>query len=138
MEPLKYWTLDGFDVTSYKWKLYERINKKFNGSGSDKSEKCLYSYNFSLTTDPFKHQPNGAFNTNFFKTIEFEYSNYSNPPFDLSASFRTICEASSNVIIGTIKDPTNIYKYHYNLYVIEEKYNVLTFQNGLAGLMWSS
>jgi hypothetical protein len=45
MEPLKYWTLDGFDVTSYKWKLYERINKKFNGSGSDKSEKCLYSYN---------------------------------------------------------------------------------------------
>jgi len=117
--------------------IYGKIEKYTKSNGSC-SKIGLYSYNFSLTTDPFKHQPNGAFNTNFFKTIEFEYSNYSNPPFDLSASFRTICEASSNVIIGTIKDPTNIYKYHYNLYVIEEKYNVLTFQNGFAGLKWSS
>jgi len=117
--------------------IYSKIEKYTKSNGSC-SKIGLYSYNFSLTTDPFKHQPNGAFNTNFFKTIEFEYSNYSNPPFDLSASFRTICEASSNVIIGTIKDPTNIYKYHYNLYVIEEKYNVLTFQNGFAGLKWSS
>jgi hypothetical protein len=98
----------------------------------------LYSYNFGLSTDPFKQQPNGALNTNFFKTIEFEYNNYSNPPLDPSATFTTLCDPSTNVVIGTLKDPTNIYKYYYNLYVIEEKYNVLVFQNGLAGLMFAS
>jgi len=74
-----------------------------------------YSYNFGLSTDPFKQQPNGALNTNFFKTIEFEYNNYSNPPLDPSAVFTTLCDPDTGVVIGTSKDPTNIYKYYYNL-----------------------
>lgn len=108
--------------------------EKYSKSNGISSKVGLYCYNFSLTTDPFKHQPNGSLNTSFFKTIEFEYNNHSNPPLDPSAAFTTICDPVTQIIIGTLKDPTNIYKYYYNLYVIEEKYNVLEIQNGLAGL----
>lgn len=45
MNSLKFWTTDGFDVASYKWKLEERVNKQFNGSGSDNTGLCTYSYN---------------------------------------------------------------------------------------------
>ena len=111
--------------------------EKFNKSNGTCSKTGLYCYNFSLTTDPFKLQPNGAFNTNLFKTIEFEYNNYSNPPIDSVASnFSTICD-ETGVIIGVTKDPTSIYKYNYNLHVIEEKYNILLFQNGFGGLVYA-
>jgi hypothetical protein len=111
--------------------------EKFNKSNGACSKTGLYCYNFSLTTDPFKLQPNGAFNTNLFKTIEFEYNNYSNPPIDSVASnFSTICD-EAGVIIGVTKDPTSIYKYNYNLHVIEEKYNILLFQNGFGGLVYA-
>ncbi len=112
--------------------------EKYNKSNGACSKAGLYCYNFSLTTDPFKQQPNGAFNTNLFKTIEFEYNNYSNPPIDpISSDFRTICDDETGAVIGVSKDPTSIYKYNYNLHVLEEKYNILLFQNGFGGLMYS-
>ena len=111
--------------------------EKYNKSSGTCSKTGLYCYNFSLTTDPFKLQPNGAFNTNLFKTIEFEYNNYSNPPIDpIASNFSIICDETGSAI-GVTKDPTSIYKYTYNLYVIEEKYNILLFQNGFAGLVYS-
>ena len=112
--------------------------EKYNKSSGTCSKTGLYCYNFSLTTDPFKLQPNGAFNTNLFKTIEFEYNNYSNPPIDpISSNFSVICDEETGAIIGVTKDPTSIYKYTYNLHVIEEKYNILLFQGGFAGLVYS-
>ena len=111
--------------------------EKYNKSSGTCSKTGLYCYNFSLTTDPFKLQPNGAFNTNLFKTIEFEYNNYSNPPIDqIKSNFSTICD-ETGAIIGITRDPTSIYKYNYNLHVIEEKYNILLFQNGFGGLVYS-
>ena len=98
--------------------------EKYNKSNGSSSKVGLYYYNFALTTDPFKLQPNGALNTAKFKTIELEYNNYSNPPIDSSnVEFTTICDPETGAIIATSKDPTSIYKYYYNLYVIEEKYN---------------
>ena len=112
--------------------------EKYNRSNGSCSKTGLYCYNFSLTTDPFKLQPNGAFNTNLFKTIEFEYNNYSNPPIDeIKSNFITICDPETGAVIGVTKDPTSIYKYNYNLHVIEEKYNILLFQNGFAGLVYA-
>jgi hypothetical protein len=112
--------------------------EKYNKSNGACGKTGLYCYNFSLTTDPFKLQPNGAFNTNLFKTIEFEYNNYSNPPIDeIKSNFITICDPDTGAVIGVSRDPTSIYKYTYNLHVIEEKYNILLFQNGFAGLVYS-
>jgi len=116
--------------------IYSKL-EKYNKSNGACSKTGLYCYNFSLTTDPFKQQPNGAFNTNLFKTIEFEYNNYSNPPIDSIKSNSTIICDETGAIIGVSKDPTNIYKYTYNLHVLEEKYNILLFQNGFAGLVYS-
>ena len=41
------------------------------------------------------------------------------------------------VKLGVVQDPTNIYKYNYNMYIYEERYNVLSFQSGLADLIYN-
>jgi hypothetical protein len=118
--------------------IFSKI-EKYNKSNGSCSKVGLYYYNFTLFTDPFKLQPNGALNTSKFKTIEFEYNNYANPPIDLSnVEFTTICDQATGAVIATSKDPTSIYKYYYNLFVIEEKYNLLIFQNGFGRLLYSS
>jgi hypothetical protein len=45
MKPLKYWTSDGFEISSYKYSLKSRVNKSYKTSGSDNSGNCIYTYN---------------------------------------------------------------------------------------------
>jgi len=45
MDVLKYWNIDTFDITNYKWFLSERKNKSFKRSGSDNSVQTEYTYN---------------------------------------------------------------------------------------------
>ena len=45
MKPLKYWNIDEFEISSYKWHLKDKKNKSFNTSGSDNTGKCIYTYN---------------------------------------------------------------------------------------------
>jgi len=116
--------------------VYNKIEKYNSNLGS--SKEGLYCYNFSLINDPQKIQPSGAFNTNKFRTIEFEYNNYTNPPIDLSnVDFRTICDPNTGEIIATSKEPNSIYSYNYDLHICEERYNVLVFQSGTAQLLYS-
>lgn len=42
---LKYWTVDEFEISSYKWRLSERKNTIQRTSGSDNTGKCIYTYN---------------------------------------------------------------------------------------------
>ena len=95
----------------------------------------LYCYNFCLTTDPFQYQPSGAINLNKFNDIEFEYKTYL-PQLDPSAQSFDICDGSGD-IIGINKPVWRIYDYNYNLYVMEERYNILSFESGQAGLMYA-
>ena len=116
--------------------VYNHIEKYIRTPGNSKDG--LYNYNFCLNTDSFKYQPNGAFNTNKFKTLEFEYNNHSNPPLDISnVNFTTICDPNTGEVIATSKDVTSIYKYSYNLHIFEERYNILEFQSGTADLVYS-
>ena len=120
----------------YPSELYSQIEKYNTSNGY--SKEGLYCYNFALSTDPYKYQPNGAFNTNKFKTIEFEYNIAINPPLERNkVDFRTICDPDTGVVIATSKDPGSIYKYNYDLYIIEERYNILKFQSGTADLEYS-
>ena len=117
--------------------LYNKIEKYARTTGS--SKEGLYTYNFCLNNDPFKIQPTGAFNTNKFKTIEFEYNNYQNPPIDLSnVNFSTICDPDTGEIIATTKEPTSIYTYNYNLHIFEERYNILQFNSGTANFIYNT
>jgi hypothetical protein len=117
--------------------IYNKIEKYNKSNGSGTSKDGLYCYNFGLNSDPYKNQPTGALNTNMFRRIEFEYNNVANPPFDLSGlDFQTICDPATGEVIGTTKDPTNIFKYNYNIHIYEERYNVLVFNSGVAELLF--
>jgi len=45
MKPLKYWTPEGFEVSSFNRKISERKNKTYKTCGKDKTGKCVYTYN---------------------------------------------------------------------------------------------
>lgn len=116
--------------------IYDKVEKYTKSPGN--SKEGLYHYNFCLSTDPFKYQPSGAFNSNKFKNIEFEFNNHNNPPIDPSnVNFTTVCDPLTGEVIATSKEPTSIYKYNYNLTVMEERYNILRFQSGTADLLYS-
>ena len=98
------------------------------------SDTGLHCYNFCLNTDPFIFQPSGAINLSKFSTVEFEYTLHT-PPRDLSATVITLCGRDGS-FIGT-RDPKKLYNYNYNLHVMEERYNILTFESGNANLMFA-
>lgn len=100
------------------------------------SNNNSYCYNFCLNTDPYDFQPNGAINLSKFNQIEFEIKTYQ-PPLDPSANFLTICDPNSGEIIGVNKSYWNIYDYTYDLTVLEERYNILEFTSGMAGLKFA-
>lgn len=95
----------------------------------------LYCYNFCLNTSPTNFQPSGAINLSKFNNIQFEITTYV-PPLDPSAQFLTICGPIGEAI-GVNKTSWQLYDYNYNLTILEERYNVLTFSSGNAGLMYA-
>lgn len=96
----------------------------------------LYCYNFNLNTSPFDLQPSGGMNVSKFRNIQFEYKTYY-PPMDPSAQFYTICDPSSGLPIAVNKPTWRVYDYTYDLHVMEERYNVVIFESGNAGLMYA-
>ena len=95
----------------------------------------LYCYNFCLNTDPRTYQPSGAINISKFSNIEFEVTTYT-PTYNQSQiQYSYTCDGE--VIIGFTK-PTNVlYEYDYNLVIMEERYNVLSFIGGTCGMLYA-
>ena len=48
-----------------------------------------------------------------------------------NVNFTTVCDPLTGEVIATSKEPVSIYKYNYNLTVMEERYNILRFQSEL-------
>ena len=69
MKILKYWTSEGFEVSSYKYNLSKRKNSIWNQAGSDTTRKCTYTYNElgfrgdSIKKDGFKIMSLGCSHT---------------------------------------------------------------------------
>ena len=121
----------------FDYGIYDKIEKYIHTPGNVKDG--LYHYCFCLNTETFKYQPNGAFNTSKFKTIEFEYDLTSDPPIDIcNVAFSTICDPDTGEIIATSKEPTSIYKYSYDFHLFEERYNILDFHSGTAELLYNN
>ena len=93
------------------------------------SDVGLYCYNFCLTTDPFQYQPTGAMNLTQFQHIAFEYSTIV-PPSDLSGVLLAICDANDE-FIGFNNSIWRHNKYNFNLYIMEERYNIIKFENNM-------
>lgn len=110
--------------------VYNYISKYKMSQGS--SDDGLYCYNYTLNTSDI--QPSGAINLSKFKTIEIEISTLT-PLQNPSVSSNVKCDAEGNIIGITSKDP--LYEYTYDMYLIEERYNVLRFIGGNAGLLYA-
>jgi hypothetical protein len=118
---------------TYDSGVYNYIEKYVRTSGN--SPDGLYCYNFGLHTNPFDFQPSGAINLSKFNTVEFEFTTFQ-PPLDPSAQVTTICDAFGN-LIGINKPTWRLYDYNFDITVMEERYNILTFTSGNAGLMYA-
>jgi len=114
--------------------VYNYMEKYVRTAGN--APDGLYCYNFCIDTNPFTLQPSGALNTSKFSNIQLEFSTFY-PQLDPSAQFLTICDPSTGIPIGVNKNVWNIYDYNYNLTVFEERFNVVTFFSGTAGLMYA-
>ena len=112
--------------------IYNYIEKYKMSDGS--SDDGLYTYNYTLHTNPYDLQPSGAINLSRFKTIELEFITIK-PPLDPSAQSLTICD-TTGTIIGSV-NPASIYMYNYDLNFIEERYNIIRFISGQAGLVYA-
>ena len=114
--------------------IYNQVEKYIRtfGFASDTGLNC---YNFALHSNPFDFQPSGAINLSKFNTVQFEVQ-VMTPPLDASAQTLVICDASGQVI-GINKPVWNIYEYTYNFKCMEERYNILKFVSGNAGLAYS-
>ena len=114
--------------------VYNYVEKYIRTTGS--APFGLYIYNFGLDADVDTYQPSGAINMSKFSTIELEFTTYP-PPLDPSANFYTICDPATGIPIGVNKPQWRIYDYNYDLTVLEERYNVLTFIGGNCALMYA-
>ena len=114
--------------------VYNYVEKYIRTMGS--APFGLYIYNFGLDADVDTYQPSGAINMSKFSTIELEFTTYP-PPLDPSANFYTICDPETGIPIGVNKPQWRIYDYNYDLTVLEERYNVLTFIGGNCALMYA-
>jgi hypothetical protein len=97
----------------------------------------LYCYNFCLDTSPYSLQPSGAMNMSRFTNVEFEFTTI-NPPVDPYAQVLTICDPTTGEVIGVNKPTWRIYDYNYDLYVMEERVNMVIFVGGNAGLLYAT
>jgi hypothetical protein len=114
--------------------VFDYVEKYTRTKGNAK--EGLYCYNFCLNSDPKKYQPSGAINMNKFSRIELEITTYV-PQLDLVNSiFNVICDQQGNPI-GVSKQNSQLYEYNYNLFLMEERYNILSFIGGTCGLLYA-
>jgi hypothetical protein len=115
--------------------VYNFVEKYVRTAGN--APPGLYCYNFCLDTSPFNLQPSGAMNMSRFTNIELEFTTIS-PPFDPYAQVLTICDPTTGDLVGINKPTWRIYNYNYDLYVMEERVNMVIFVGGNAGLLYAT
>lgn len=117
--------------------VYNFIEKYIRTPGSAPSG--LYCYNFCLDSSSMMldNQPSGAINMNKFNLIEMEFTTIV-PPLDPLAQVLTICDPQTGTVIGINKPTWRIYDYNFNLYLFEERINIVSFVGGNCGLMYAT
>ena len=109
--------------------------EKYNSTPGD-GKDGLYCYNFTLNTDRNSIQPYGVFNTNFFKTTEFELTVLT-PYIDTSGTGISITCNDAGEILSISKSNKQLYEYTYTFTLQEERYNFIEFKNGMVGLKYA-
>jgi len=115
--------------------VYDFVEKYVRTAGF--APPGLYCYNFCLNTDPLIYQPSGAMNMSRFTNVQLEFTTIT-PPADPYAQVLTICDPITGDIIGINKPTWRIYDYNFNLYLMEERVNMVIFVGGNAGLLYAN
>lgn len=114
--------------------IYNYIEKYVRTAGN--APDGLYCYNFCINTDPFDLQPSGAINLSKFRNIELEFTTFT-PDRDENVQFYQICDPVSGDPVGVNKPIWQLFEYTYDLFVYEERYNMVKFESGNCGLMYA-
>lgn len=115
--------------------VFNYIEKYMRTSGD--APDGLYVYNFCIHSTLTDMQPSGAINMSRFNQVELEF-NTIYPAADPNAQTLTICDPQTGEVIGINKPTWRIYEYNFNLYLFEERLNILTFMGGNCGLMYAT
>ena len=115
--------------------VYNYIEKYVRTSGN--APDGLYTYNFCINSNLTDLQPSGAINMSRFNNIELEFNTII-PALDPLAQSLAICDPDTGTIIGINKPTWRIYDYNYNLYLFEERINMVKFIGGNAGLLYAT
>tara|TARA_Y100000816_G_scaffold292612_1_gene289089 strand:- start:6167 stop:7885 length:1719 start_codon:yes stop_codon:yes gene_type:complete len=97
----------------------------------------IYQYGFSVNDSLYQLQPSGAANMSKINNIELEVQTIE-PPLDPNAQTLAICDPSSGVFVGVNKPHQNVYDYTFDMTIFEERYNILHFSGGNAGLAYAT
>ena len=135
------------------------VDKYINTIGAGKDG--LYTYNFKISNS---QQPSGAMNLKKFQNVYFEFSTI-NPYREINTkdenednlhlkindcednniefkdAYKNVDEYYTGAYAGGqffgVNNPTyKDYNYNYNLHIMEERYNVLQFSNGMASYLF--
>jgi len=112
---------------------YEQQFLACPGQGSA-SLSGLYAYNCCLNTSPYIVQPTGAINVSKYSKIEVAFTTIE-PPLNPVPHEDVICDLITNSQLGVSKQKSDMYDFTYDLLVIEERFNTITFRGGNAQLM---
>ena len=115
--------------------VYNYIEKYVRTSGN--APDGLYTYNFCINSNLTDLQPSGAINMSRFNNIELEINTII-PALDPLSQSLAICDPDTGTIIGINKPTWRIYDYNYNLYLFEERLNMVKFIGGNAGLLYAT
>ena len=112
--------------------IYKEQQYLRSKGGGFSSLPGMYAYNFCLNTDPFSLQPSGAVNLSRYSKIELLVKTIT-PTLNPNFFGNILCDNLTGLPVGNTK--SNLYNYTYQLLVIEERYNILSFVAGNVGLM---
>lgn len=115
--------------------VYNFVEKYVRTSGN--APPGLYCYNFCLDTNQMNPNPSGAMNMSRFTNVQFEFTTIA-PPVDPYAQVLTICDPTTGDLIGINKPTWRIYDYNFNMYLMEERVNMVIFVGGNAGLLYAT
>lgn len=125
--------------------IYNYVEKYSRTSGQAKHG--LYIYNFSIYSNKDYYQPSGSQNMNRTKNVVFEFeTEVSDLKIDSQAELTTVEELTNaqteinNTISAIRNNDTNRYenhKYDYELFLIEERYNILYVKNGVIEMKYA-
>jgi hypothetical protein len=72
-----------------------------------------------------------------FNKIELEFTT-TVPPLDPLAQSLVVCDPQTGDVVGINKPTWRIYQYNYDLYVFEERVNMVVFVGGNAALLYAT